>query len=1312
MLARGAMAAAALALVVATGAVLVVRSEWFHEQVRRRIVREIENSTGARVELGGFRFDWRAMQATADELVVHGLEGAEAPPLFRAGRVVVGLKVISALRRKVDIESLEVEEPAISIAVDAAGRTNIPEPRVKRSTNKKAVERFVDLAVGSYRIAQGELRINDERIPLEVAGRELELSLDYARDARAYDGRFRAAELRAGKPLRAPAGMKTEALWRLTSERVEVKRLAVEVGQSRMVSSGVVEFGERVTAAGEGSAEVALAEVARWVELPVAPRGRIAVSGKFSLDGERRWQAAGTATAAGVAYAGGGVRVDNVGASTAWEAEPAGLRLTGLKVAALGGKLSGSAELPGWRRLRLAAQMEGVALSRLLGAQGMEEFGYEAMVAGGVEVELPGARVATQLTLSAVENRPAVTGELRVRYDGGQQAVTFGESHLEFPHSRLRFQGSLEERVEVALVSKNLDDLLPLVRAGGRQISELPVRLEGGQLDFAGMVRGALKEPVIAGRLNAGPLVAGEQRIERVAAAVEASGERLRLSGIDAAANGARVRGQLTAQLAGWRLGAESMVSGRLELESAELSKLLRQAGSDIAAEGTVSGAADVEGTYGAPRVSARVRVAKPRAWEETFDWLEAEVRYSNTRIEISDGKLSSGGAAMLFAGSIAGGSEIEFQVQARNWRLRQFELVRRQPAQLDGSVALRATGAARRRGERVELTSLNGQASVEQLTVNKNPAGRLSVTAETRGRLMTARMEARLRDSEVSGNAEWSLGGNSLGLGQIRIPRLVFADLQQVGLLGEPGKELAFRGEVAGEIGFSGPVLRPERWTGLARITRLEVEPARGLPGAEKVDPSRLLLRNREPLTAQLDRNAITIQAARLVAEGTDLEVRGAIGLQSRNPWNLQIKGRLNLPSLSTFEPDLVATGVSVIDASVRGSYDRPQLLGRMEIRDASFRLRDVPNGLEQANGLIVFDRTRANIESFSAQTGGGQLNVKGFVGLAGPELLYRLQADMRRIRVRYPESVSTTFNGTLNLTGTATQSVLNGNIVVTRVSMNPQTDIGGLLQDTGGSKTAAPQSGFLRGMQLDLRIETSPDAELQTSLTRDLQPEAELRVRGSVLKPVLLGRVSVNQGEINFFGNRYTITRGEVSFFNTAKVEPVLDLDLETRVRGIAVTINFTGPIDKLAVSYRSDPPLQSAEIIALLTVGRAPGSSVTPNMPMRNQNYAQTGANSLLGQAISAPITGRLERLFGVSRIKIDPDLTGVTNTAQARLTVEQQLSRDITITYITNLNRTQQQIVRLQWDFSQDFSVLAVRDENGIFGVDFLWRKRFK
>jgi translocation and assembly module TamB len=47
----------------------------------------------------------------------------------------------------------------------------------------------------------------------------------------------------------------------------------------------------------------------------------------------------------------------------------------------------------------------------------------------------------------------------------------------------------------------------------------------------------------------------------------------------------------------------------------------------------------------------------------------------------------------------------------------------------------------------------------------------------------------------------------------------------------------------------------------------------------------------------------------------------------------------------------------------------------------------------------------------------------------------------------------------------------------------------------------------------------------------------------------------------------------------------------------------------------------------------------------------------------------------------------------------------------MTYITNLNRTQEQTIRVQWDFSRKWSVVAVRDANGLFGIDFQYRKRF-
>jgi translocation and assembly module TamB len=92
--------------------------------------------------------------------------------------------------------------------------------------------------------------------------------------------------------------------------------------------------------------------------------------------------------------------------------------------------------------------------------------------------------------------------------------------------------------------------------------------------------------------------------------------------------------------------------------------------------------------------------------------------------------------------------------------------------------------------------------------------------------------------------------------------------------------------------------------------------------------------------------------------------------------------------------------------------------------------------------------------------------------------------------------------------------------------------------------------------------------------------------------------------------------------------------------------------------------------------------------------------------------SPESNRLQRFFGVTHLKIDPLLQGIENVPQARLTLEQQISRQITITYVTNLSRTAEQIFRFEWVLSREYSLVAIRDENGLFGVDVQYNRRFK
>jgi translocation and assembly module TamB len=34
-----------------------------------------------------------------------------------------------------------------------------------------------------------------------------------------------------------------------------------------------------------------------------------------------------------------------------------------------------------------------------------------------------------------------------------------------------------------------------------------------------------------------------------------------------------------------------------------------------------------------------------------------------------------------------------------------------------------------------------------------------------------------------------------------------------------------------------------------------------------------------------------------------------------------------------------------------------------------------------------------------------------------------------------------------------------------------------------------------------------------------------------------------------------------------------------------------------------------------------------------------------------------------------------------------------------------------VVRIEWAFSKEWSVVALREENGVFGLDFFYKKRF-
>ena len=98
------------------------------------------------------------MRAEVDGFVLHGSEPPDGPPLFRAGAIVLGIKVVSVLKQAVDLQYLDVRRPQIYVVVYPDGHTNLPAPKVRRA-GKGAIETILDLAIGRFGLENGSFEI-------------------------------------------------------------------------------------------------------------------------------------------------------------------------------------------------------------------------------------------------------------------------------------------------------------------------------------------------------------------------------------------------------------------------------------------------------------------------------------------------------------------------------------------------------------------------------------------------------------------------------------------------------------------------------------------------------------------------------------------------------------------------------------------------------------------------------------------------------------------------------------------------------------------------------------------------------------------------------------------------------------------------------------------------------------------------------------------------------------------------------------------------------------------------------------------------
>jgi translocation and assembly module TamB len=408
------------------------------------------------------------------------------------------------------------------------------------------------------------------------------------------------------------------------------------------------------------------------------------------------------------------------------------------------------------------------------------------------------------------------------------------------------------------------------------------------------------------------------------------------------------------------------------------------------------------------------------------------------------------------------------------------------------------------------------------------------------------------------------------------------------------------------------------------------------------------------------------------------------------------------------TLDPDILSSGKVEFTIAAGGVVKSPSLTGKVKFDNVNAAVEGIPNGVSALNGTLVFNEDRLEVSDLTATTGGGQMKIGGF-------LTYRngIYADLTAtgdvVRVRL-YGLSATGNANLQLQGGPQNLLLSGNVLITRFGVGPDVDFAAFSSSAGGLSAPPDPGSPSNKITMNVRVTSSPQLDFQNSYAK-LAGTVDLTVRGTVAAPTMLGRIQITEGNATFAGTKYELQRGDIYFSNPVRIDPTIDLNATARVETYDVTIGLQGTLSSLKPTYRSEPPLSEADIFALLALGRTQEEA-----QLYQEQQIQQGANpttsALLGGALNATVSNRIGKLFGGGSVKIDPAFVGTLGNSSARITVQQQISRQLTVTYATNVNYTAQQLLQAQYDLTPTMSIVVARDESGVFSVVYKIRRRYR
>jgi translocation and assembly module TamB len=1332
-----------------------ITTDSFQSYVRARLVAEIERITGGRAEVGSFHVVPFHMQVEVRDISVHGGEAPGDKPLVHIDHLLAQVKLDSLLRTEFGFHSVILDHPVVCVEVAPDGSTNLPR-LPERTSEGNPIEPLFALSIDHLAVRQGELLWADRKIPLDFTVTDTGLQMDYSYLHGRYESRLTVGKVDTVFENFRPFGWMAKVEFSLARDFVEIKSLQWNSGRSNLTASGRISDFRNPQLEATYNAHGDLSEIgaiARQVQLR---------SGTADLKGVGRWSldefsSSGALALRDLGWLNDQFTLKKASATSDYSVTDQQIKLSKLQGKLFGGSVVGDAQIDNWLHsipaampgksqkgkenmpmisaappqgkkrkkekqpevqagaihLRLRDLSAGdVAEALDVPAHPLHQFHPAGTAAGSVDASWKGSPKDAEVVFAFDVSPPAitpagqtpVTARMQGAYHFANDALELAQFNVSSPASRIQAQGvlSASSSLHVSASTANLEEWRPLITALGGP-SNLPFHVTGSAA-FSGVVSGSFFSPTITGNLSAqdfefilpAALHLPEQQVhwDSLATNVQFSPQSLALRGGNLRRGDTTADFEVNATLQNGRFSDDSSYTSHINLHNVDVASTLALAGFNYLISGTTDASLQMAGTRSQPQIDGHVHAVNASAYGEEIEKLDADVHVANGELGLNNIQLTHQDASISGSAAYAPDSRsFRLDLTGKNFDLTRIRQIHLDPLPMEGRADFTLQGSGT-----PDAPVINAAVQIHNLVLDHEMSGGLTLEAATKN-----------GELQVSGHSDFQRGSLSLE-GTVGMhgdyPAKISAHIDHLDLdalwRAYLGQQLTGHSEVGGVVTMQGPLRHPSQWTlsgDLADIG-IEFEYAK--------------LHNQGPVRFTYAEETIHIQPLHMIGEGTDVTGQGSIDFLSKHELDLQADGQVDLKLLASINSDFTSSGLVLIHMKVGGMLHDPHPHGTIEFKNGSVNYAGLPSGLSEMNGSMTFTRDRVHIEQLTARTGGGTLDLKGDATLFNRQINFNVTAIGKDVRLRYPPGVSSTADAELHWVGNPSASTVSGDIFVTKLAVTPGFDFGSYLERSRQAAAFAPANSPLYNVKLDVGVRTAPELQMKTAVAR-LSGDADLHLRGSVARPSVLGRADILEGDANFNGIKFRLERGDITFANPVAIEPQLDLQATTHVRNYDLDLTVTGTPDRLNVNYRSEPPLPKSDIIALLALGRTSEESAQLQQQSGQNVFSDEATAMIINQAINQTVSSRLQKLFGVSRIKIDPQGLATETNPTARgpqITIEQEFANNLSLTYSTNVSQSSQQIIEGEYFFTRNVSGVGTRDQNGVISFDVRIRRRKK